>query len=391
MTRYILCSTIFACLYCVAYTQDNRTFYITGKVENDKIKSVTLQYRDIDSKVIKKTDSVSNGRFAFSGTINGPTEAWLRNDGNKSDMLFIEPGNMKIDIKDERFKSLSVSGSKTYNEYDSLEKAKEGIYQDMKPFEAKLGKLNDSLGVAFKMKDTPRIKEIMDGRKLLFSQMKPYFNKIAVLNLKFVAKHPDSYLSTYLLFTNYGWDYIGIDTVKSYFGKLSPIVQNGYYGQKIKVDIGVVKPLPIGSLFPNMNGLDMNGSITSINSLLQQQYTLVIFWASWCPPCREHVPDYKKIYQSYQKQGLKIIAITQDWDKMRWLDAIRKDSTQNWQHFFPDNIDKLVDICGLSSIPAQVLLDGNKVIAKFGGADDKYADLNALDNKLKAVFSSGEQ
>ena len=55
--------------------------------------------------------------------------------------------------------------------------------------------------------------------------------------------------------------------------------------------------------FPNENAaiLDFNqykGKIIVLN-----------FWASWCPPCREEMPELNALYKQYQPQGVAVIGI----------------------------------------------------------------------------------
>ncbi|NQU26696.1 MAG: TlpA family protein disulfide reductase [Candidatus Marinimicrobia bacterium] len=37
---------------------------------------------------------------------------------------------------------------------------------------------------------------------------------------------------------------------------------------------------------------------------------LLNFWGTWCPPCRREIPDFIKLYDKYQKDGLEIVGIT---------------------------------------------------------------------------------
>lgn len=45
---------------------------------------------------------------------------------------------------------------------------------------------------------------------------------------------------------------------------------------------------------------------------------VVNFWATWCPPCREEMPELSGLQEKYQSGGLTVIGLaTDDVDKMR--------------------------------------------------------------------------
>lgn len=37
---------------------------------------------------------------------------------------------------------------------------------------------------------------------------------------------------------------------------------------------------------------------------------LINFWATWCPPCRQEIPDLIEMQRQYRNNGLQIIGIT---------------------------------------------------------------------------------
>lgn len=45
---------------------------------------------------------------------------------------------------------------------------------------------------------------------------------------------------------------------------------------------------------------------------LRGQVVLLNAWATWCPPCREEMPDFEAIYNNYKEQGLVVVGVNID-------------------------------------------------------------------------------
>ena len=38
----------------------------------------------------------------------------------------------------------------------------------------------------------------------------------------------------------------------------------------------------------------------------------IVFWATWCDPCKQQLPLYQQLYERYRERGLKVVAISMD-------------------------------------------------------------------------------
>jgi peroxiredoxin len=56
---------------------------------------------------------------------------------------------------------------------------------------------------------------------------------------------------------------------------------------------------------------DLEGKLWSRKGL-EGKVVLVNFWATWCPPCRKEMPDLESLYKQFEKQGLVILAISDE-------------------------------------------------------------------------------
>src|SRR6185295_2573817 len=54
---------------------------------------------------------------------------------------------------------------------------------------------------------------------------------------------------------------------------------------------------------------DLDGKIVHLSDSAGK-VRLVNFWATWCAPCREEIPTFKELHETYGSRGLTVIAIS---------------------------------------------------------------------------------
>ena len=94
---------------------------------------------------------------------------------------------------------------------------------------------------------------------------------------------------------------------------------------------------------PDFNLADLEGNILNF-SAYEGQVVMLTFWGTWCGPCRQEIPDFIELYDTYNKEGLEIIGI-----------AIQSGSTDNIKLFsenYKINYPILTDINGNESYKA---------------------------------------
>jgi len=60
---------------------------------------------------------------------------------------------------------------------------------------------------------------------------------------------------------------------------------------------------------PNFSVASLNGSVKNRLST-KGNVTLLNFWATWCPPCRQEIPSLQRLYTAMQGEKFEIMAIS---------------------------------------------------------------------------------
>ncbi len=64
-------------------------------------------------------------------------------------------------------------------------------------------------------------------------------------------------------------------------------------------------------LFPPFTLADLQGTSVSLEKL-RGKVVLVVFFATWCPPCVAEVPVLNHLWETYRDAGLEVVAIAVD-------------------------------------------------------------------------------
>ncbi|GAB4421170.1 MAG: hypothetical protein OHK0032_16930 [Thermodesulfovibrionales bacterium] len=123
----------------------------------------------------------------------------------------------------------------------------------------------------------------------------------------------------------------------------------------------------IGKKAPDFTLTDLNGNKIQLSDL-NGKVVMVEFWATWCPPCRESVPEMKEVYEKYKDRGFVLLGLSIDKGKNSHAEV--GSFVKEYSITYPVLLDDSnINVSyGVSSIPTSFIIDKEgKIVSKRVG------------------------
>lgn len=336
------------------------TYTVTGIVPDSTLNGETIYIYHYDSRKNIDSTIIQNNQFTFVGKAD--SARFCRIDAGREYANFIlENGNITVDIvkhNDSKGTPLNEALSQVFATYDSLEKV---IRKHQK-------ELTDRY---------PDRQECQKHQKEYFlNEWKPAM--ISAMMAHYDANLDNDIAAVVLMEINY---YLTIEQTEAALAKASPAIRNRRTLQDIAERIENMKQTAEGKPFVDFPGETLTGEKVSIADYVGKgKYTLIDFWASWCGPCREEMPNLAKTHEQYKDKGLDVISVAV-WDKPESSQKAIEELQMNWTQII--NAQTLpMKLYGFDGIPFIILLDPQGIIV---ARDLRGEELRA---KIKACFET---
>ena len=110
---------------------------------------------------------------------------------------------------------------------------------------------------------------------------------------------------------------------------------------------------------PDFKLKDVAGKTQKLSKLSKGKYTVIDFWASWCPDCRKDIPNVLRMYQKFAPQGVQFVGVSFDTEAEKWQAAIDKYGLKYPQlsELKKMRESEVANVYGVKWIPSMILLD----------------------------------
>jgi thiol-disulfide isomerase/thioredoxin len=95
------------------------------------------------------------------------------------------------------------------------------------------------------------------------------------------------------------------------------------FSNVIKRNAESIERVSVGKTPPNITGTDMNNVAFDLKkTCASNQYTLLIFWSSWCSHCKTEAPKIAKLSKDYAARKIAFVGYSVDNDANAWKQAV---------------------------------------------------------------------
>jgi thiol-disulfide isomerase/thioredoxin len=304
---------LFTILLFIGCTPKNRkSFSISGKIKNLNSSYLTLyKVENLQKKTFKIIDTLTvNERGEFNATYLLEPNIYNLTVDKKTIQLAIDNGQ-HITIDGISGENITVAGSidtDLLTNYEAFRKES-------------LNRLVNSVRKEIKnlKKSGAQITEIAKLRELEVENYNKHLNEL----IAFIKEKMGASIAIYP--TSIRWqgneNLSFLENLVDEFEAKHPTLE---ITKKLKDKIRLLKKTNIGSVISNIEMPNSNNRNIKFDSI-KKNYTLIDFWASWCPPCRTESVLLNNLYTTYKSKGLEIYGISLDTKKERWLKALEQD------------------------------------------------------------------
>jgi thiol-disulfide isomerase/thioredoxin len=319
---------------------------ITGLKDGSKVYLLKNHGSDTARQTITK-----NGNFTFKGTVKNEAAFFYINidttelkNGNVANAFILENKLIRVNGSTTEWPTIKVAGSEAQDDYSNLI----GLYKEIKAKSADKT-LAENLNAMYK---------------------------------EFIKARPNSlYVSDLILKCE---SFLKIKGMHEAYNNLTPRAKKSQFAIDLKAYLEDKKnEIEIGKPAANFRGKTPDGKDLSLTEVVKKgKYTLIDFWATWCKPCMEEIPNVKKAYDAYHAKGFNVIGVTNDYSMNAWKNTIAKGGMP-WFHVMgEENSKKINSIYGIIGIPATFLVDSNGILIAQGLRGEDLLE------KLEELFGS---
>jgi thiol-disulfide isomerase/thioredoxin len=143
------------------------------------------------------------------------------------------------------------------------------------------------------------------------------------------------------------------------------------------LSVSAADPVEEVPIFPNIAFTSLDGSRQLDLESFRGRPVLMTFWASWCGPCRQELPELQKLSEELADEGFELVTINTDQSAVNGARFLKKYNIDVPVY----RIDRATQMAlGVRSLPTNLLLDreGRPVMILRGYSPEVPSEIRRL-------------
>lgn len=351
MRKFLFLSAIAVIL---AACQSKTEYTITGEVKDSSLegKEVVLDQISNNEVITENSTTITNGKFEFKGDVDTPTLRFItfgEQENQVGTIVMLEPGKIKV-VYDTDFQ---VSGTPINNSFNA--------------FNIKQKELSEKVNSIYNKHSEATADDTMTDE--LEAEMRSAINQTMedskASSFEFVKENIDNELGQYIFMTSAGM--FETEQQKEIIALADEEFKSNENIKTMLAHIEAAEAVAIGKNYIDLTMENPNGETISLSDYAGKgKYVFIDFWAAWCGPCIQEMPNVVEAYSKYKEKGFEIVGVSLDQDKEEWIKGI-KELNMTWPQMSDLKLweSEAVKLYGFRGIPHTVLLDREgKIIEK---------------------------
>ncbi len=342
---FIAAVAFFAC------SQQEKGFEITVNLEGAE-GQILLEKRGASEWIPIDTADIVDGAAVLKGEVVTPEDHYLSVLGQRAKtILFVENTEMTVSGTAENMEQITVTGSKTHDEYNEVN--------------SRIQEIGEEYMALYQQAREAAAAGNEEQAAQLMQQVEAMYENTNTMQADFVRNNPGSFAAPYFLSrVQYGME---VDELDNLVNALDPKLKEVPSIVALTERIEKLKTVAVGQIAPDFTMNDQDGNPVKFSDIYKKnEYTLLDFWAAWCGPCRQENPNIVAVYNDYKDKGFSVFGVSLDRDRDAWLKAIDDDKL-TWPHVsdlaYWNN--SAAQLYAVNSIPSSLIVDKTgKIIAK---------------------------